>query len=95
MLGCWPARQWPSSERQPGTHATAVCTLAQLRTTIEQQGLQSLSVIVVGDVLQGVAGQPIQSSHSVKPDHHLSLEGTGVWPAGGCCSSRPTQRGVW
>ena len=48
-----------------GTQRHAVCTLAQLRTTIEQQGLQSPSVIVVGDVLQGVQalGQPLQSSH--------------------------------
>ncbi|MBC7718769.1 MAG: uroporphyrinogen-III C-methyltransferase [Chitinophagaceae bacterium] len=33
----------------------AVTTLASLRSTIEQHGLQSPSVIVVGDVLQGLA----------------------------------------
>ena len=48
-----------------GTQRHAVCTLAQLRTTIEREGLQSPSVIVVGDVLQGLQalGQPVQASH--------------------------------
>ena len=36
------------------TQRHAVCTLATLRTTIEQEQLQSPSVIVVGDVLQGL-----------------------------------------
>ena len=37
----------------------AVCTLAQLQQTIEQLGLGSPSVIVVGDVLQGLAAAQI------------------------------------
>ena len=36
------------------TQRHAVCTLASLRATIEQKQLQSPSVIVVGDVLQGL-----------------------------------------
>ena len=36
------------------TQRHAVCTLAALRATIEQQHLQSPSVIVVGDVLHGL-----------------------------------------
>ncbi len=37
------------------TQRHAVATLGSLRTTIEHEGLQSPSVIVVGDVLQGLA----------------------------------------
>ena len=37
------------------TQRHAVATLANLRATIECEGLQSPSVIVVGDVLQGLA----------------------------------------
>jgi uroporphyrin-III C-methyltransferase len=41
-----------------------VCTLAQLRSTIERERLQSPSVIVVGDVLEGLLAlaQPGQAS---------------------------------
>ena len=48
-----------------GTQRHAVCTLDQLRATIEREGLQSPSVIVVGDVLQGLQAlnQPVQASH--------------------------------
>lgn len=37
------------------TQRHAIATLGKLRSTIEQEGLQSPSVIVVGDVLQGLA----------------------------------------
>ena len=37
------------------TQRHAVCTLGSLRSTIETNGMQSPSVIVVGDVLQGLA----------------------------------------
>ncbi len=40
------------------TQRHAVATLGSLRATIEREGLQSPSVIVVGDVLQGLAAVP-------------------------------------
>ena len=42
----------------------AVTTLGQLRTTIEREGLGSPSVIVVGDVVQGVAAVSEQNTLS-------------------------------
>jgi len=40
----------------------AVCTLAELQATIEREHLASPSVIVVGDVLQGVAAAGLESA---------------------------------
>ena len=44
----------------------AVATLGRLRTTIENEGLQSPSVIVVGNVLQGLAAVANATAHRQK-----------------------------
>ncbi len=44
------------------TQRYAVCTLDQLHSTIELEHLQSPSVIVVGDVLQGLASMAVEDS---------------------------------
>ena len=44
----------------------AVATLGRLRTTIENEGLQSPSVIVVGNVLQGLAAVANATGHRQK-----------------------------
>ena len=44
----------------------AVATLGSLRATIEQEGLQSPSVIVVGDVLQGLAAATDNTTNQQK-----------------------------
>ena len=46
------------------TQRHAVTTLGSLRSTVEQEGLQSPSVIVVGDVLQGLAAVAAPSAQS-------------------------------
>ena len=48
------------------TQRHAVATLGSLRATIEREGLQSPSVIVVGDVLQGLATVASDSAHQQK-----------------------------
>ncbi|MBC7719556.1 MAG: uroporphyrinogen-III C-methyltransferase, partial [Chitinophagaceae bacterium] len=48
------------------TQRHAVATLGSLRATIEREGLQSPSVIVVGDVLQGLAAVASKSAHQQK-----------------------------
>ena len=48
------------------TQRHAVATLANLRATIEREELQSPSVIVVGDVLQGLAALASDEAHQQK-----------------------------
>ncbi len=48
------------------TQRHAVATLGSLRATIESEGLQSPSVIVVGDVLRGLAAMAEPLTHSQK-----------------------------
>ena len=48
------------------TQRHAVATLANLRATIEREELQSPSVIVVGDVLKGLAALASDEAHQQK-----------------------------
>lgn len=45
---------WPHAVKTPIRQRHAVCTLGELQTTIAREGLASPSVIVVGDVMQGL-----------------------------------------
>jgi uroporphyrin-III C-methyltransferase len=63
------------------TQRHAVCALADLAQTIEEQGLRSPSVIVVGDVVSGVAAARLSTNFpedlSNEPEKGLALRRAG------------------
>ncbi len=74
------------------TQRHAVCTLGELQTTIAREGLASPSVIVVGDVMQGLlAAAQVPEREPLGQTHRLSVQAAAscwfLWCARGPTAS--------
>jgi len=65
------------------TQRHAVCTLGELQTTIAREGLASPSVIVVGDVMQGLLAAAQVPERDAPPERSGSRELLVLWCARG------------